>query len=77
MRANPRKLQAFLLCEKLGFAHPRYLLPLLWPDDLTEWNAFYAIVYGRPGEDEDEVRPAEDIVAHFRSLDGHRVAGDG
>jgi hypothetical protein len=30
---------AFALCERLGFPHPRYLLPLLTPQDLIDWQA--------------------------------------
>jgi hypothetical protein len=34
---------AFVLCEKLGFAHPRQLLQQLSSVELEEWRAFYEL----------------------------------
>lgn len=47
------------MTEKLGFAHPRYLLAKLTSRDVAEWQAYYQV--------EAEIRAQEDSESRVDS----------
>jgi hypothetical protein len=72
-----------VLCEKLGFASPRYLLAALWPDERAHWVAYYEILNedrerardGSTTADDEPLLPAFAMLGYFEKLaeSGHAV----